>query len=199
MCIYDDSRRFARLEWRSHDTFVTRTAHKLLDLWQDAGDDRVDASGGRMKAVALIEPGFTGNAVEEERIKQKTVAGGEFGMDRFEIAPIVGAEIGRGPHAGEQYGHVPDGEAAHDLRERLTRDLRIDPAQHVVGTEFDNDGIGPLRHRPVEAGEPIGSGIAGDPRIGDLDREALGPERPFALDRTGCVGALAEAGGALIG
>src|SRR6266576_2963148 len=98
MCIYDDSRRFARLEWRSHDTFVTRTAHKLLDLWQDAGDDRVDASGGRMKAVA----------------------GGEFGIDRFEIAPIVGAEIGRGPHAGEQYGHVPDGEAAHDLRERLT-------------------------------------------------------------------------------
>ncbi len=162
---------------------------------QDAGDDRVDASGGRMKAVALIEPGFPGHAVEEERIKQKTVAGGEFGIDRFEIAPIVGAEIGRRPHAGEQYGHVPDGEAAHDLRERLARDLRIDPAQHVVGTEFDDDGIGPLRHRPVEAGEPIGSGIPGDPRIGDLDREALGPERLFELDRKGFVGAQAEAGG----
>src|SRR5215831_2320678 len=143
MCIYDDSRRFARLEWRLHDTFVARAAHKLLDLWQDAGDDRVDARGGRMKAVALIEPGFTGNAVEEERVKQKIAAGGE---------------------------------AAHDLGECLARDLRIDAAQHVVGAELDDDRIGPLRHRPVEAGEATGSGIAGDPRIGDLDREALGPE-----------------------
>ena len=118
MCIYDGSRRFARLEWRSHDTFIARTGHKLLDLWQDAGDDRVDASGGRMKPVALIEPGFTGNAVEEERIKQKTVAGGELGIDRLEIAAIVRTEIGRRAHAGKQYGHVPDGKAAHALRER---------------------------------------------------------------------------------
>src|SRR5215813_5010776 len=195
MCIYDDSRRFARLEWRLHDTFVAYAAHKLLDLWQDAGDDRVDARGGWMKAVALIEPGFTGNAVEEERIKQKIVAGGEFGVDRFEIAPIVGAEIRRRPHAGEQYGHVPVGEATHDPRERLARDLRIDPAQHVIGAELDDDGIRPLRHRPVEPGEPAGSGIAGDPRIGDLDREALGPERLLELDWKGFVGGQAEAGG----
>src|SRR5262249_29795939 len=165
----------ARLEGRVQETFGAGAAHKLLGLWQDAGDDRVDARGGRMKAVAVIEPGFTGNAVEEEGIKQKIVAGGEFGVDRLEIAPIVGAEIGCRPHAGEQYCHVPGGEPAHNLPQRLARDPRIDPAQHVVGAELDDDRIGPLRHRPVEAGEPIGSGIAGDPAL------ATSTARPLAL------------------
>src|SRR5260370_38812722 len=104
MCIYDDSRRFARLAWRLHDTFVARAAHKLLDLGQDAGDDRVDASGGRMKAGALVEPGFTGNALEGERIKQKTVAGGGVGINRPQNAPLGGDESGGPPHAREEDG-----------------------------------------------------------------------------------------------
>src|SRR5260370_22056828 len=112
MCIYDDSRRFARLAWRLHDTFVARAAHKLLDLGQDAGDDRVDASGGRMKALPPIEPGFTGNPVEEERIKPKTVAGGEFGIDRPQIPPIVRAASWPRPHARPPPGHVPVRRAA---------------------------------------------------------------------------------------
>jgi hypothetical protein len=148
-----------------------------------------------MKAVALIELGFAGNAVEEEGIKQEIVAGGELGIDRLEIAPIVGTEVGRRPHAGEQYGHTPVREAAHDSLERPARDLRIDPAQHVVGAELNDDGIRPFGNRPVEAGKPADGGIAGDPRIGDLDREALGPERLFELGRKGLVGGKAEARG----
>ncbi len=35
---------------------------------------RVDAGGGRMQAVALIELGVGGDAVEEERIEQQVVA-----------------------------------------------------------------------------------------------------------------------------
>src|SRR5262249_58849143 len=142
----------ARLEGRVQETFGAGAAHKLLGLWQDAGDDRVDARGGRMKAVALIEPGFTGNSVEEEGIKQKIVAGGEFGVDRLEIAPIVGAEIGPRPHAGEQYGHVAGGEPAHDLRERLARDPRIDPAQPVAGAQLDPDPNRPPPPPPAPAG-----------------------------------------------
>ena len=68
-------------------------------------------------------------------------------------------------------------QAAQDGVERIPRDLRLDPAQHVVGAKLDDDGIGALRHRPIEPGEPVGGGIAGDAGIGDLGRDALGRER----------------------
>ena len=156
---------------------LPRPGDELLDLGQDARDDGIDAGRGGMQSIALIELGLGGDAVEEERIEQQVVLGGEVGIDRLELAPIIGAEIGRRPHAGKQHGDAPLGQAAHDLLERRARDLGIDPAQHVVGAELDDDGIGALRHRPVEPRKPAGGGVAGDPGIGDLDREALGLER----------------------
>ncbi len=69
------------------------------------------------------------------------------------------------------------GQAAQDGVERIARHLRLDPAQHVVGAKLDDDGVGALRHRPIEPGEPIGGGIAGDAGICDLGGNAFGGER----------------------
>ncbi len=73
--------------------------------------------------------------------------------------------------------------------------LRIDAAQHVVGAELDDHRIGAVRHRPVEPRQPARGGVAGDARIGDLDREALGRERLLELGREGVVGRKPVAGG----
>ena len=43
-----------------------------------------------------------GNAVEEERIEQHAVFGGQLRIDALEGARIVGAEIGRGAHAAQE-------------------------------------------------------------------------------------------------
>ena len=64
--------------------------------------------------------------------------------------------------------------------ERGARHLRLDAAQHVVGAKFDDDRVGAFRHRPVEPGQPVGRGIAGDAGIGDVDGNALGRQAPPA-------------------
>ena len=52
---------------------------------------------------------------------------------------------------------------------RLAGHGRVEPAQHVVGAEFDDHAVGAVGHRPVEPVEPAGGGVAGDARIDDLD------------------------------
>ena len=86
----------------------------------------------------------------------------------------------------------PPAQAPHDLLERLARDLGVDPAQGVIGAELDDDGLGSLRHRPVQPRQPAGRRVAGDARIADLDRHAFGPERLFEPGREGRVGGQPE-------
>src|SRR5262249_3132360 len=49
------------------------TRDQFLDLGQDLRDNDVDARGGRMQPVALVELRVRRNAVEEERIEHSTV------------------------------------------------------------------------------------------------------------------------------
>src|SRR5215218_3977901 len=49
---------------------LARAGHKLLDLGENAGHHLVDAGSRWMHAVALIELGVGGDALQEERIKQ---------------------------------------------------------------------------------------------------------------------------------
>ncbi len=86
-------------------------------------------------------------------------------------------------------------EPAQDVVERLARHRRIEPAQHVVGAERDDDAVGLVRHRPVEAGEAVGGGIAGDAGVGHLGRNALGLQRRLQPDRKRLVGRQPEPGG----
>ena len=43
--------------------------NQLFDLRQDTRHDHVDAGGGRVQAIGLVELGIAGHPVEEERIK----------------------------------------------------------------------------------------------------------------------------------
>jgi hypothetical protein len=151
--------------------------HQFLRLGQDARDDGVDARRGRMQAIALIELPIGGDAVEEEGIEQDAILASQVGIDRLEGAAVIRAEIGRCPHAGEEDSDPPRGQPAHDLGQRDARHLGVDAPQHVVGAELEDHGVGTLRHRPVKTGKAAGGGVAGDPGIADLNRQALGAQR----------------------
>ena len=65
-------------------------------------DDDLDALGGRMHAVGLIEFRVACDAVEEERIKRSIVRLGQIRKDGGELGAVLAAEIGRRAHAGDE-------------------------------------------------------------------------------------------------
>ena len=135
-----------------------------------------------MQAIALVEFGIGGHTVKEEWIENDRMSRGKRRIDGIEGAHIIGAHIARRPHAGEQHGDMTILEFLQDAIERRLGHIRIDPAQGVVGAEFEDHRLGAFRDRPVEAAEPAGGGIAGHPGIDDRRGDALGLERlPPAL------------------
>ena len=177
-----------------HMPRLSRTrATSSSDLRQDARDDRVDAGGGRMQAVALIELGLGGDAVEEERIEQQVV----FWPRARDRSPRSRAHSRRRDWAPPACRRAARRCARAFSRRTISSSAsRVTfgsmPAQHVVGAELEDHGVGALRHRPVEPGEPAERGVAGDAGIDDLDREALGLERLLELGREGRAGGQAE-------
>ncbi len=73
--------------------------------------------------------------------------------------------------------------------------FRVDAAQGVIGAKLQNNGIGVVRHRPVESTEPARGGVARYAGIDDRDRMALGLERGLEPGREGGAGGQAETGG----
>src|SRR6185503_11459886 len=97
--------------------------------------------------------------------------------ERVEFLPVVGSEISRREHAGEEDGKLALLELGEDLVEGLLGFLWIDAPQRVVGAKLDDDAVNLSRERPVE---PLGAGAAGiarHPGIGYHDIVTLGLER----------------------
>ena len=67
-------------------------------------------------------------------------------------------------------------ELVQDRVERCLGEHRVKPAQRIVRPEFDNDCIGGVRHRPVEAAKPPGSRVTGHTGVGNFHGRALGFE-----------------------
>jgi len=106
-----------------------------------------------MDAVAEVERRVGRHAFEEEGIEHEAFALRKFRKDRIELVAVVAPEIGRRIHAGEEDGQAARLRAGDDLVEVPAGDAGVDGAQRVVGAEFDDDGVGPGPHRPVEAGK----------------------------------------------
>ena len=71
---------------------------------------------------------------------------------------------------------------------------RRQAAQHVVGAEFDDDAIGAVAERPVEAGETGGHRVAGDAGVDDADVVAALAQRRFEANGKGGAGRQTIAG-----
>ena len=153
------------------------TCDQLFDFWQNPRHDDVDARCIGMQTVVLHQIKFRGCAFKKERIEQRVVFGRQFRINGLECRAVIGAEIGRRAYAAQEHGEVPLAQAMQQPIERVARDLRSQPAQHIVGAKLDDYGIGPIRHRPFEPRQTTGSRIAGDAGIGDLGGDTLGGER----------------------
>ena len=111
---------------------------------------------------------------QEEGIEQHPVFGGELRIDTLEGARIIGPEVGHGPHAAQENGDMALAQPLQNPVERRIGYLRIDSAQHVVGAQLEDHGIGVRRHRPVEPRETAARRIAGDAGIFELCGDAFG-------------------------
>ena len=147
-----------------------------------------------MNAVRLVEVVAGGDAIEEEGVEEGAVARRQFLVDRVEGGAIVAAEIGRGDHAGEQDRQSAVAETGEQPVEGVAGDRRIDAAEGIVGAELDDDGVGVVADRPVEAGETVARGIAGDPGIDDHHVTAAGGERRLQAVGEGGIGLEAQTG-----
>ena len=64
--------------------------------------------------------------------------------------------------------------ALQDLPERRLGGRRRPTAQHVVGAEFDQQRVGPCRHAPVVAREPVRGRFTRNAGVGHLHVPPLG-------------------------
>lgn len=149
-----------------------------------------------MDAVGLVERPVGGHPVEEEGVEDRPVALGKIGVDGVELRRIVAAEIARRHHAGKQHRQSPViHQPGEKLVERIARDLRAYAAERIVGAELDDDAIGILAHRPVEACQPVARCVAGYAGIDDHHIVTAGAERRLELGRKGLLGRQPVAGG----
>ncbi len=144
-----------------------------------AAHDDVDAVGIRMNAVALIQFGVRSHSPKKERIKDDRVSRGKRRIDGVEIARVVGPEVPRRLHAGEQHGDATVGKPSQDCIERRFRYLRVEATQRIVGPELQNDGIGPFRNGPLKPGETARRRVARYSGVRDCGGNAFCVERPF--------------------
>src|SRR6202142_1523522 len=119
-----------------------RTRDQLLDPRQDTRHDYVDAGGVRVQAIALIQLGIGGHPVEEEWIKDDRMSRGKRRINGIEGPHIVRPHVARRLHAGEHDGNVTLAELGQNAVERGLGQSRIEPAQSVVGAEFDDYRLG---------------------------------------------------------
>lgn len=136
-----------------------------LDRRQNRLDNHLDSSRVRVNAVALIVMANGRDILKKKRIERHLVLPGQFGVELIKFMIIIGAEIARRTHSGQQHSDFFLLQAGDDRRQIFSDRLRRQPAQGVVGAEFDNNYLGSIRQRPIEPGEAAGGGITGDPRV----------------------------------
>ena len=134
------------------------------------------ALGRGMNAVRLIQFRMAPNPFKQERNERHPAFFRERGINRREVPRMFEAQIRRDPHAGEYDRHTGDAlaDAFDELLQIRMGDFGVDAAQAIVGAEFDDKEIGLLPKNPVQPPKTAGGGIAADPCIHDVPRQAGG-------------------------
>ena len=123
---------------------------------------------------------------------------GQIGEDGVETGGVIGAQIGRRQHAGQQDGAAPLLQAGEDGIKAGLGGGGVEAAQRIIGAQLDDDNIGIVGQHPIEPGEAAGHGVAGDAAIDDRGVDAGPLQRPAELGREPIVGRQSIAGGQAI-
>lgn len=132
---------------------------------------------------------------QKEWIEWRMIFCRKLQIDFVESLTVNFAETGRCLHPRDQHFDMARREAGENLVEFRMDDGGINPLQHVIGTEFQNDGIGTCRHAPIETGKAARSGISRNPGIDDADIEPIFAESLLKHGWKGLIGRQKIAGG----
>ena len=163
--------------------FAAALLQQSLYARQHARHDHVDARRVGMHAVSLVELRLRRDPVEEEGIEQRGMLLRQPRIHAVEGRLVLGPQIGRCAHAGEQHGKLPFRELGQELVQRLFRLRHGQTPQRIIGAEFDDHGVDILRQRPVEPGGAVERGIARDTAIDHFHVMSPGFQGGLQLDR----------------
>src|SRR4051812_27079738 len=122
-----------------------------------------------MNAIALVERRIAGDLCEQERKKRHLVLFREIGKRLTKRYDVLGTEVRRRFHAGQQHRDVPGLRALDDRGEVLLHLRDRQSAQAVVRAKFEDENtyVG-LIERPVETLQAGRRGVARDTRVDDV-------------------------------
>ncbi len=146
---------------------------ELTHQGQHTFDDDVYAGRRGVHAVGLVELGPGCHAVEEERIEQDPVLGGQSGIDGVEARLVFRPQVGRRQHAGQQNGNAAFPELADNGIEIGPRCIRVQAPERVVGAKLDDRRRRIVGQRPVEPRPAAGRGVARDAGVDHPHPQAL--------------------------
>lgn len=113
-----------------------------------------------MYPVRLIQRLYAGDAIKEKGDEHHLLLACERLKSFLHLSLVVCASVGRSIHAREQNRCSSPLCPLDDLREvRLHRLDRL-TAQHIVGSEFENQKANISIQRPVNSSETSGAGVA---------------------------------------
>ena len=98
---------------------------------------------------------------------------------------IVGAQVGRRAHAGQQHREAAPAELGEDGVQIARGLLRRQPAQHVVGTQLDDDQVGragQAAQPPAQPREALARRVARHASVADRRGHPRPAQRRLELD-----------------
>src|SRR5205823_6092947 len=124
------------------------------------------ASGGGMNQIWLVEIAVTADSLEQEWDENGVVLTCELAVSAFETGRVLRAEIWGNLHPGEHdfdlgilYFRLVD-----DRLQICFHRFQIQPAQSVIGPEFEHENIDAALEQPVDPAQATGARVAAQPR-----------------------------------
>lgn len=150
-----------------------------------------------MDPVLLVQLRHCGDALEEEGDEGGVVRFGQLHEHPAKPFGVVGAQIGRRLHPGDDDRGVRVGGAGavDDRLEVGARALEVVAAEGVVGAEGEDEDRDGLTEEPVDAAESAGRRLAAHAGVDHAERVPGLVDLPLDQRRVGLLGGEAVAGG----
>src|SRR5204863_5836233 len=109
------------------------------------------------------------DAVEEKGVESRAVATRKSGEDRLEPRDIGGIEVRGGAHSSKQDRNLATFELTQDRIQIFLGQVRVEPAQHIIGAKLEDDQVGLAIEAVERPAEPGLAGFAGVTRNAAVD------------------------------
>ena len=153
----------------------------LQHMRQNAAHDLSHSGFIRMHAIGLVQLRIGSHSFKEKGIERNVIFSRQITIDALERRGVIRAEIGRCAHPDQQHSRFRGFQPGQHGVEIGASLRRIGAAQHVVGSQFEDDQIGFVRKRPIQPRQSARGGVAGDAGVDDFGLDSLLAQRLLEL------------------